>query len=241
MSWSYTSGTINGYPYSVSDYTYGMGPWSYSSGTIDGIPYNYSTFDYGKIGSGSGIYDAITGAVVGSVINGVLNSAGSSANSQAPNNVGVSYAFAPGVGSQSGTPYADKFYLRDFDGYGAASADVIYGFNQSQGDKLQISTTGAGWDPAKSQYSLWQAANTKERVRYRNKNGKKKTKWIDSGDNVDSIVNRDDVNALVYNTSTGELYVDRNGSTAGLGDGGLVAILQGAPSLSSDHIEWFAI
>jgi hypothetical protein len=166
--------------------------------------------------------------------------------------------FVPGRGTHVGTVFADQFYLKDFDGYGEGSADIIQGFNAANGDKLQFTTNGVGWDPAKQYYSFWVASNSQEqyisgyesqRVKtFRWNKGKRRVKWTTKEvpvygeretSNVDTIVTRSDNNNLIYNKSTGQLFVDRNGSAYGLGDGGLVAILQGAPALSTDNISWF--
>ena len=166
--------------------------------------------------------------------------------------------FVPGRGTHVGTVFADEFYLKDFDGYGAGSADIIQGFNAANGDKLQVTTNGMGWDPAKQYYSFWEASNSQEQYitgyekrpvkKVKWKNGRKKIKWKNKSEpiygqrevnTVDTIVTNDRNNHLIYNRSTGQLFADRNGASPGLGDGGLVAILEGAPALSTDNISWF--
>ena len=166
--------------------------------------------------------------------------------------------FVPGRGTHVGTVFADKFYLKDFDGYGEGSADIIQGFNAANGDELQFTTNGVGWDPVKQYYSFWVASNSQEqyisgyesqRVKtFRWKGDKRRVQWSTKQvpvygqretNNVGTVVTRSDNNNLIYNRSNGQLFIDRNGASPGLGDGGLVAILQGAPALSTDNISWF--
>ena len=154
--------------------------------------------------------------------------------------------FIPGRGTHTGTAFADKFYLNNFDGYGEGSADTIQGFNATNGDRLQFTTAALGWDATKQYYSFWTIENRTEQYL----SGYKK-KWrqgkprktpvyaIRTTNGLNSVVSNNN-NALIYNTSSGELWVDRNGSAAGLGAGGLVGILAGAPSLTVDNIDWFA-
>ncbi len=47
---------------------------------------------------------------------------------------------------------------------------------------------------------------------------------------------RDEVH-FIYESKKGGLYFNENGTDRGFGDGGLAAIIQGAPSLNSDHFE----
>jgi hypothetical protein len=154
---------------------------------------------------------------------------------------------SPGRGTHYGTAFNDAFYLKDFDGFGENSADVIYNFSAANGDKLQISTAGAGWDPSKEYYNFWTISDRSETYRsgWRKvwKGGKKRLRPVYSTrtvNNLDSVVTRNDTNALIYNTSSGELLVDRNGSAYGLGDGGLIAILADAPNLTTSSISWFS-
>ena len=155
--------------------------------------------------------------------------------------------FISGRGTHAGTVFADKFYLQSFDGYGEGSADIVQGFNPSNGDRLQFTTSGIGWDSAKSQYNFYTLnSNTETTTSGRWvkswRRGKMRSRWVEQTTTVDklaTVVSRSDTNALVYNTSTGQLYVDRNGSAYGLGDGGLVAVLQGAPTLATTSIDWF--
>lgn len=145
--------------------------------------------------------------------------------------------FTTGAGALVGTAFADKFFLENFDGYGQGSADVIQGFSATNGDAIQLSTEGAGFDPSKQSFSLWEVSNSAPSRKGKTRKGGKRNKGGVASD-INTVVNRDDVNALIYNGSTGDLYVDRNGSAYGLGDGGLIAVLQGAPRLSIDSINW---
>nr|WP_293108979.1 hypothetical protein [Okeania sp. SIO2F4] len=42
---------------------------------------------------------------------------------------------------------------------------------------------------------------------------------------------------IVYNSSTGDLFYNPNGSAAGFGDGGRFAILSGNPTLTADNFQ----
>ena len=143
-------------------------------------------------------------------------------------------AFVPGRGTHSGTAFADKFYLKDFDGYGAGVADVIQGFNASNGDLFQATTSGLGWDPAKDGYRFWTISNRSRKIKKRGKKRKITT------NRLDNVVTTNDSNDLIYNISTGELFVDGNGRAYGLGNGGLVAVLQGAPAFTKESFNWFS-
>lgn len=145
--------------------------------------------------------------------------------------------FVPGRGTHLGTVFADQFYLKDFDGYGEGSADLITGFNAANGDRLQFTTSGMGWDSSKQYYNFWTISDRRKLVKYTAPNGKKR--WQHQTVNDLNTATYGDNNSVIYNTSTGQLFVDRNGSAYGLGDGGLVATLQGAPALSTDSISWF--
>ena len=142
--------------------------------------------------------------------------------------------FVPGRGTHVGTVFADEFYLKDFDGYGAGVADVIQGFNASNGDLFQATTSGLGWDPAKDGYRFWTISNRTRKIKKRGKKRKITT------NKLNNVVTTNDSNDLIYNTSTGELFVDGNGRAYGLGNGGLVAVLQGAPAFNKESFNWFS-
>lgn len=44
---------------------------------------------------------------------------------------------------------------------------------------------------------------------------------------------------FLYDQKKGGLYFNENGTGKGLGDGGIIAILKGAPNLTSDNLEFF--
>jgi hypothetical protein len=148
--------------------------------------------------------------------------------------------FVPGRGTHTGTVFADKFYLKDFDGYGEGSADVVSGFNTANGDLFQFASSAMGWgDAAKTKYRLLSIQDRVRTKKVKLANGKKKK--IKTMSNDLNTVNRwDDANTAIYNTSTGEFFVDNNGSAYGLGNGGLVAVFVGVPSLSYDNLNWFS-
>ena len=43
---------------------------------------------------------------------------------------------------------------------------------------------------------------------------------------------------FLYDQKKGGLYFNENGSNKGFGDGGIIAILKGAPDLTSDHLDF---
>jgi Ca2+-binding RTX toxin-like protein len=94
--------------------------------------------------------------------------------------------------------------------FGKRGADIITDFNRRQGDQIAISREAfAGLNQVK----LTSVA------------GKRALKeGATSG------------NPFIYDASKGRLYYDANGSKPGLGDGGLFAILQGAPALRAGDL-----
>ena len=147
--------------------------------------------------------------------------------------------FVLGRGTHNGTVFADQFYLKTFDGYGEGSADIVNGFSVANGDVFQFTTAAMGWDASKGGYRL---LTTSDKFKYRKikkGNGKvKRKKYLTNG--VDTVNKWDDANTAIYNTSTGELFVDNNGSGYGLGGGGLVAVFTDKPQLTYDSLSWFS-
>ena len=92
------------------------------------------------------------------------------------------------------------------------SADKIINFNPST-DTLEINTDSFGIDSS----ATFAAGKNKKEV-------KKK-------------LAKQEINFL-YDQKKGGLYFNENGSDKGFGDGGIVAILQGAPDLTSDNLEF---
>ena len=43
---------------------------------------------------------------------------------------------------------------------------------------------------------------------------------------------------FLYDEKKGGLYFNENGANKGFGDGGIIAILKGAPELTSDNLEF---
>ena len=148
-------------------------------------------------------------------------------------------SFVAGRGTHNGTVFADKFFFKDFDGYGEGSADVISGFSVGNGDIFQFTSPAMGWDDARDSYRLLTISNRFTTRKIKKKNGKVKWKKRPA-DDLNTINQWDDANAVIYNSSTGELYVDNNGSAYGLGDGGLVAVFTDKPALSYESMNWFA-
>lgn len=107
---------------------------------------------------------------------------------------------------------ADTFALTGTPGYGADNADRITNFNPKEKDKLQITVSDFGSN----------AAGTFKIA----KNAKALTKALAS------------TTDFIYLKSTGELYYNENGAAAGFGSGGIFAILENKPKLSTKNIEF---
>ena len=97
------------------------------------------------------------------------------------------------------------------------NADLIIGFNSNKGDRILLNATTYSALPRKGQPSF-------ESVR-----SKKAVKQL-TKENID----------LIYQEKKGQLLLNANGAERGLGDkqdGGLLAVLKGAPSLTLADIE----
>ena len=92
------------------------------------------------------------------------------------------------------------------------SADKITNFNPST-DTLEIDTESFGID---SSATFASGANKKE---------------------VKKVLAKQDVD-FFYDQKKGGLYFNENGEEKGFGDGGIIAILKGAPDLTADNVEF---
>jgi ELWxxDGT repeat protein len=119
-------------------------------------------------------------------------------------------ASIPGQGRLSGTPGPNEFRFLTKDSFDRAGADFVTNFNANEGDRLLFSREAL---PGVRNASL-RLANNKKRF-------KKALKGSSS---------------LVYNQLTGELFYNANGKRSGFGEGGLLAILEGAPPLPGTSI-----
>ena len=97
--------------------------------------------------------------------------------------------------------------------YNKKSADKITEFNPKT-DTLEIDADSFGLDGSSATYNA----------------GKNKRK-------VKKNLARQDFDFL-YDQKMGWLYFNENGSGKGFGDGGIIAILKGAPALTMEHIEF---
>jgi hypothetical protein len=145
--------------------------------------------------------------------------------------------FVPGRGTHSGTVFADKFYLQTYDGFGEGAADIVNGFSDANGDQFQFTTSAMGWDASKTGYRLLETSNSFKRQKIKKSNGKVKWRKV-MGNDLNTVNKWDDANTAIYNTSTGELFADNNGSAYGLGTGGLLAVFTDKPALSYDSMSW---
>jgi hypothetical protein len=118
---------------------------------------------------------------------------------------------AGGVGRDrlSGKAGADAF-LFEVAEFGKRKADTITDFNRRQGDQIAISAEA-----------------------FAGLNQLKLTNVAGKGALKDGATSG---NPFIYDASNGRLYYDANGSKPGLGDGGLFAILQGAPALRAGDL-----
>ena len=104
----------------------------------------------------------------------------------------------------------DKIYAPSK--FNKKSADKITNFNPSI-DTLEIDTDSFGIDSA----ATFASGKNKKAV-------KKKLTKLD----ID----------FLYDQKKGGLYFNENGADKGFGDGGIIAILQGSPALTSDNLEF---
>ncbi len=132
------------------------------------------------------------------------------------------YIINPSPQSQ---PATNEFYIDNLTGkpkvedvltfarppsFGASVADRITNFNPKEKDKLQIQLSQYGADAA----GTFKVA----------KNPKALSKALATSTD------------FVYLKSRGELYYNENGKQSGFGDGGIFAILEGTPNISSTNI-----
>ena len=106
----------------------------------------------------------------------------------------------------------DKFKINSRSEYKKSKSDKITNFNPST-DTLEIDTDSFGID---SSASFAAGASKKE---------------------VKKVLAKQDFDFL-YDQKKGGLYFNENGSDKGFGEGGIVAILKGAPDLNSDNLEF---
>ena len=125
-----------------------------------------------------------------------------------------------GKGKLTGTKVADVFTFNSFEAFTKKAADMIIGFDASEGDTIGVSADAF---PGLEDVSDINFASTKS---------KKKLMKL-SKDDYD----------FVYFVKKGQLYFDGNGSDKKWGnrdEGGLVAILKGKPELTFEHITLLA-
>ena len=119
-----------------------------------------------------------------------------------------------GWGRIEGTDEADLFSYLEFDPFTRQYADRIINFNPSQGDKIGISIEALPSLAGADEISF-ASARTRKELR---------------------SLSRQDID-LVYYEQNGRLFANGNGEERGWGDsneGGLMAILTGAPELTAD-------
>ena len=106
----------------------------------------------------------------------------------------------------------DHFSLEKTNKFNKKSADKITNFNPST-DTLEIDSDSFGIDSS----ATFASGKNKKAV-------KKK-------------LSKQDFDFL-YDEKKGGLYFNENGSDKGFGEGGIIAILKGAPDLTSDNLEF---
>ena len=106
----------------------------------------------------------------------------------------------------------DDFYIDEPSSFQKKSADKITNFNPST-DTLEIDTDSFGID---SSATFAAGANKKE---------------------IKKVLAKQDFDFL-YDEKKGGLYFNENGAEKGFGDGGIIAILKGAPDLTSSNLEF---
>jgi len=107
----------------------------------------------------------------------------------------------------TGNQGADRFLFQTLDRFGIKGADTITDFNSDEGDQLLLTPEAL---PGLTSTELAIAINRKS-LKTAQRSGA----------------------ALIYQTSSGQLFFDQNGASKGFGRGGLFAILQGQPILTS--------
>ena len=119
------------------------------------------------------------------------------------------------VGRLKGTGAADLFTFHEFDSFKRRNADLIINFNPLQGDKISVSADAFPSLAGADEISFASARTGRERRKF-------------SRQEID----------LVYCEQTGRLLANGNGKGRRWGnrnEGGLMAILQGAPELTADN------
>ena len=112
--------------------------------------------------------------------------------------------------SNDGSLNQDRLYAPDK--FNKKSADIITNFNPST-DALEIDTDSFGIDSS----ATFAAGKNKKKV-------KKKLAKQDFD--------------FLYDEKKGGLYFNENGADKGFGDGGIIAILKGAPELTSSNLDF---
>ena len=115
-----------------------------------------------------------------------------------------------GADKLTGGDAADQFVFNTRDRFGKRGADTITDFNPSQGDKLVLSPDAL---PGLSDPELT-TVTSKKALKAAQKSAA----------------------TLIYYEPLGQLFYDQNGSSKKFGNGGLFAILSGAPALSTDDL-----
>jgi hypothetical protein len=125
-----------------------------------------------------------------------------------------------GKGKLQGTEEADQFTFDQFESFNKNTADKILGFNASHGDSIAASAKACPSLQGTDEITF-ATANTKEQFRQ---------------------LSRQDID-FVYFETNGRLFFNGNGEEKGWGtpnQGGLFAILKGAPELSTDDFTLLA-
>ena len=119
-----------------------------------------------------------------------------------------------GVDILTGYEGADTFVFYAVPSFGESVADHITDFNPAAGDRLQISKNAFGIASNDSP-----TFRTIDRV----------------SELIDALTS---ATTFIYSSSNGSLYFNQNGFGAGLGSGGIFAVLDNAAQLTSAHIDY---
>ena len=192
--------------------------------TVNKFERNLSDSRYGKISITGIEYDAKAeaGAFYALTVPNEIRDVLAKNDQGGYNSPGWSAEAYPGFTYKFQTPY-DKSSTEGSDSpnntaitkpskFNKKSADKITNFNPST-DTLEIDTVSFGIDSS----ATFASGKNKKKV-------KKKLAEQDFD--------------FLYDEKKGRLYFNENGSDKGFGDGGIIAILKGAPDLTSDNLEF---
>jgi len=117
------------------------------------------------------------------------------------------------------TVFADKFVLTKSEAFQKRNADTITGFNGKNGDRLFFTHDAIGWSRSDAAYSFYIVDTKRSKKEILTAAKKQQHRY-----------------AFIYDSFSGRLYSDLNGSAYGLGGGEVLAIFRGNTWLREEHI-----